>query len=141
MVFALVMQNKGFGLQTPCFAQTLSIVACWRVLAVILTDPPRPEPQKEMDVIILMIRVAKTFHPAKTLRPPTIDNVYLQKARFHPNPAPGTEPCKWVKPGRFGSFFVLCFLALGGYCLQMLCLPGFGTHANTLICHISCFPF
>ena len=37
----------------------------------------------------------------------------------------------WVKPGRFGSFFVLCFLALGGHCLQMLCLPGFGTHANT----------
>ena len=35
------------------------------------------------------------------------------------------------KPGRFGSFFVLCFLALGGHCLQMLCLPGFGTHANT----------
>ena len=33
--------------------------------------------------------------------------------------------------GRFGSFFVLCFLALGGHCLQMLCLPGFGTHANT----------
>ena len=28
-------------------------------------------------------------------------------------------------------FFVLCFLALGGRCLQMLCLPGFGTHANT----------
>ena len=39
--------------------------------------------------------------------------------------------CTWVKPGRFGSFFVLCFLALGGHCLQMLCLPGFGTHANT----------
>ena len=38
--------------------------------------------------------------------------------------------CTWVKPGRFGSFFVLCFLALGGHCLQMLCLPGFGTHAN-----------
>ena len=37
----------------------------------------------------------------------------------------------WVKPGRFGSFFVLCFLALGRHCLQMLCLPGFGTHANT----------
>ena len=41
------------------------------------------------------------------------------------------ESCTWVKPGRFGSFFVLCFLALGGHCLQMLCLPGFGTHANT----------
>ena len=26
---------------------------------------------------------------------------------------------------------MLCFLALGGHCLQMLCLPGFGTHANT----------
>ena len=39
--------------------------------------------------------------------------------------------CTWVKPGRFGRFFVLCFLALGGRCLQMLCLPGFGTHANT----------
>ena len=41
------------------------------------------------------------------------------------------DHCTWVKPGRFGSFFVLCFLALGGHCLQMLCLPGFGTHANT----------
>ena len=38
----------------------------------------------------------------------------------------------WTKPGRFGSLFVLCFLALGGHCLQMLCLPGLGTHANTL---------
>ena len=41
------------------------------------------------------------------------------------------SPCTWVKPGRFGKLFVLCFLALGGHCLQMLCLPGFGTHANT----------
>ena len=39
--------------------------------------------------------------------------------------------CTWVKPGRFGSFFVPCFLALGGRCLQMLCLLGFGTRANT----------
>ena len=38
--------------------------------------------------------------------------------------------CTWVKTGRFGSLFVLCFLALRGQCLQMLCLPGFGTHAN-----------
>ena len=43
----------------------------------------------------------------------------------------GVPQSTWVKPGRFGSFFVLCFLALGGRCLQMLCLPGFGTHANT----------
>ena len=41
------------------------------------------------------------------------------------------RPCTWVKPGRFGSSFVFRFLALGGHCLQMLCLPGFGTHANT----------
>ena len=27
----------------------------------------------------------------------------------------------WVKLGRFGSLFVLCFLALGGRCRQMLC--------------------
>ena len=47
----------------------------------------------------------------------------------------------WVKPGRFGSFFVLCFLALGGHCLQMLCLPGFGTHANTQnLPHFRAFP-
>ena len=39
--------------------------------------------------------------------------------------------CRWLKTGRFGIFSVLCFLALGGHCLQMLCLPGFGTHANT----------
>ena len=33
--------------------------------------------------------------------------------------------------------FVLCFLILGGHCLQMLYLPGFGTHAKTpRICHI-----
>ena len=49
--------------------------------------------------------------------------------------------CTWVKPGRFGSFFVLCFLALGGDCLQMLCLPGFGTHANTQnLPHFRAFP-
>ena len=35
------------------------------------------------------------------------------------------------KNGTILIFFVLCFLALGGHCLQMLCLPGFGTHANT----------
>ena len=45
--------------------------------------------------------------------------------------ASGGGGCTWAKPGRFGSFFVLCFLALGGHCLQMLCLPGFRTHANT----------
>ena len=46
-----------------------------------------------------------------------------------------------MKPGRFGSFFVLCFLALGGHCLQMLCLPGFGTHANTQnLPHFRAFP-
>ena len=49
--------------------------------------------------------------------------------------------CTWVKPGRFGSFFVLYFLALGGHCLQMLCLPGFGTHANTQnLPHFRAFP-
>ena len=49
--------------------------------------------------------------------------------------------CTWVKPGRFGSFFVLCFLALGGHCLQMLCLPGFGTHPNTQnLPHFRAFP-
>ena len=38
-------------------------------------------------------------------------------------------------------FFVLCFLALGGHCLQMLCLPGFGTHANTQnLPHFRAFP-
>ena len=49
--------------------------------------------------------------------------------------------CTWVKPGRFGSLFVLCFLALGGHCLQMLCLPGFGTHANAQnLPHFRAFP-
>ena len=53
----------------------------------------------------------------------------------------GGGPCTWVKPGRFGSFFVLCFLALGGHCLQMLCLPGFGTHPNTQnLPHFRAFP-
>ena len=53
----------------------------------------------------------------------------------------GVCSCTWVKPGRFGSFFVLCFLALGGHCLQMLCLPGFGTHANTQnLPHFRAFP-
>ena len=55
----------------------------------------------------------------------------------------GTPPplCTWVKPGRFGSFFVLCFVALRGHCLQMLCLPGFGTQANTQnFPHFRAFP-
>ena len=51
------------------------------------------------------------------------------------------HPCTWVNKGRFGSFFVLSFLALGGDCLQMLCLPGFGTHANTQnLQHFRAFP-
>ena len=36
----------------------------------------------------------------------------------------------WVTTGRFG-FLLFCFLAFGGHCLQMLCLPGLGTQANT----------
>ena len=39
--------------------------------------------------------------------------------------------CMGKKKGRFGIFFVVCFLALGGHCLQILSLPGFGTHTNT----------
>ena len=36
---------------------------------------------------------------------------------------------------------MLCFLALGGHCLQMLCLPGFGTHPNTQnLPHFRAFP-
>ena len=34
----------------------------------------------------------------------------------------------WAKTGRFGTFSALL---LGGRRLQMLCLPGFGTHPNT----------
>ena len=41
------------------------------------------------------------------------------------------SPCAWAKPGRFGSFFELCFLALGGRCLRMLCYQDLGTHTNT----------
>ena len=41
------------------------------------------------------------------------------------------RPLYMGKTGRFGIFSVLCFLALGGRCLQMHCLPGFGAHANT----------
>ena len=39
--------------------------------------------------------------------------------------------CTWVKTRTICLFFVLCFLALGGHCVQMLCSRGFGTHANT----------
>ena len=53
----------------------------------------------------------------------------------------GRSQSTWVKPGRLGSFFVLCFLALGRHCLQMLCFPGFGTHANTHnVPHFRAFP-
>ena len=45
--------------------------------------------------------------------------------------SPEPPPCSWAKTGQFGIFFVLCFLALGGHCLQMLRLPEFGTRANT----------
>ena len=31
----------------------------------------------------------------KTLQPPIMDSVCLQKTRFHANPPLGTEPCKW----------------------------------------------
>ena len=46
-------------------------------------------------------------------------------------------PCTWAKPARFGSLFVVCFIALGGRCLHMLCLPGSGTHINTQ--NLPCF--
>ena len=36
----------------------------------------------------------------------------------------GRGQCTWVKTGRFGIFVELCFLALGGRCLQMLFLSG-----------------
>ena len=55
----------------------------------------------------------------------------LNNAKTFGDVSGGGGGCTWVKPGQFGSLFVLCFLALGGHCLQMLCLPGFGTHANT----------
>ena len=58
------------------------------------------------------------------------EGLWLEGGVFH-LPWGGGGDRTWVKPGRFGSFFVLCFLALGGHCLQMLCLPGFGTRANT----------
>ena len=47
---------------------------------------------------------------------------------FCPPPFANSQ-CTWVKTGRFGSFFVVCFLALGGHCLQrcflyqVLCFP------------------
>ena len=64
--------------------------------------------------------------------PQTLQNKGKRKMPNRPCFTPPTGgPCTWVKPGRFGSFFVLCFLALGERCLQLLCLPGFGTHANT----------
>ena len=45
------------------------------------------------------------------------------------------------KTGRFGIFSVPCFLALGGHCSQTLCLPAFGTRANTQnLLHFRAFP-
>ena len=45
------------------------------------------------------------------------------------------------KNGTIWHFFVPCFLALGEHCLQMLCLPGFGTHASTHnLPHFRAFP-
>ena len=39
------------------------------------------------------------------------------------------------------QFVCACFLALGGHCLQMLCSPGFGTHAKTRnLPHVRAFP-
>ena len=47
----------------------------------------------------------------------------------------------WVKTGRYDIFLVLCLLGLGGHCLQLLCLPGFGTHANNQnLPHFRAFP-
>ena len=45
------------------------------------------------------------------------------------------------KTGTIWQFFRALFLALGGHCLQMLCLQGFGTHANTQnLPHFRAFP-
>ena len=43
----------------------------------------------------------------------------------------GGGGCTWVKTGRLALFSCFVSLYLGGHCLQMLCLPGCGTQANT----------
>ena len=79
--------------------------------------------------------------PGSSFRNPKEDKVSREGTNFSiPTPS-RPPPCTWVKSGRLGSFFVLCFLALGGHCLQMLCLPGFGTHTNTQnLPHFRAFP-
>ena len=54
----------------------------------------------------------------------------------------GSVPLYMGKAGTIWQFFfALYFLALGGHCLQMLCLPGFRTHANTQnLPHFRAFP-
>ena len=73
----------------------------------------------------------------------SLENLFyfsLAGASSHPLP-PNRLQFPPLYTGRFGSFFVLCILALGGHCLQMLCLPGFGTHANTQnLPHFRAFP-
>ena len=50
------------------------------------------------------------------------------------------NPLYMGKSGTIWQFVCAFFLALGGHCLQMLCLPGFGTHANIHLPHFCAFP-
>ena len=61
-------------------------------------QPPSSTPKSEILLSRRRLRHFTQTHAqylAKTLQPPTVDDVCLQKTRFHANPAPGTEPCKW----------------------------------------------
>ena len=46
------------------------------------------------------------------------------------------SPRTWAKTGRFGSFFVLSFLALGGHCLQCFVYQDSGHTQTPRVCHI-----
>ena len=103
--------------------------------------PPPPSPHfwpisifqgRGVGVYILSPHAAGILYAPPFYTPPTPRRVFS---------GVGGWGCTWVKPGRFGSFFVLCFLALGGHCLQMLCLPGFGRNANNQnLPHFRAFP-
>ena len=51
----------------------------------------------------------------------------------------GVKKSTWAKTGWFGIFFVLCFFALGGHCLQCFVYQDWDTRKHPESATLSCF--
>ena len=112
----------------------MSLVCAWNevgdVLCQVSSSPfcTRPFWRMPMNISSKMLFFVPRFgqpyqDPPK---PPTMDNVCLQKTRFHANPLLGTEPCKWqANP-------LVCVVQTPYFVANHLVLCGFGASCYKL---------